>query len=96
VPVNTLAHGDVHRLQELAGDWSHAHPASWSAMLAYLAAKVLSSAPNDAELLRVQREALVPLELRLLDGATAAPTMPGQLTTLVLGALEAHQTRRGC
>jgi hypothetical protein len=94
LPVNQLAHADAARLRDITGDWRYAHPASWTAMLAYLAGQVLVAAPTSAELLRLQREALVPLELQLLDDPAGRPTTPGQLASVVMGVLQSHRIHR--
>jgi hypothetical protein len=89
-PVNCLAHSDIEQLGHIAADRSHDHPGSWSAILAYLATDLLAAAPSPAELRRVQREALIPLELRIFEGTIPPPKTPGQLAKLVGETLDTH------
>ena len=90
--IGALAHGDREELQKLAGAGISSHPASatWDAVLAYLAGEVLGAAPNDPALVQVQRQVLIPLELKLLGAGVRGPSNPRELVTLVLAALDAH------
>ncbi len=90
--VGVLAHGDRQELQKLAGGGISSHPASatWDAVLAHLASEVLDAAPSGPTLVRVQRQVLIPLELKLLGAGVRGPSNPRELVTLVLAALDAH------
>jgi hypothetical protein len=90
VVVNALAHSDRSTLEQLREPRgvTDSRPGGYNATVAFLAAEVLSFAAGDAELLRVQRDVLVPLELRLLGRQIPAPTTIGELAILVVEALE--------
>jgi len=94
VAINALAHSDSERLASMAGDWYRAPCGAWAATLGYLASQLLTLAPSDAELLELQREVLVPLELRLLDDPGAAPSTPGRMVALVMGAVRDRRIHR--
>lgn len=89
--VSVLAHGERHHLRRLCNVSSTTHPGSWAATLGYLATELLAMAPDDATLLRIQRQVLVPLELRLLGGEIPPPSTPARLATLVVHALAERQ-----
>ncbi len=90
--VGALAHGERAELQKLAGATLSSHPtrATWDAALAYLAGEVLDAAPTDRALVQVQRQVLIPLELKLLGAGVRGPSNPRELATLVLASLDAH------
>lgn len=87
-PVNALAHSDRRRLYELAHCRAADHPGSWCAAVARLAELMLDSIDDDTQLARLQREALVPLELGLLDRSVPAPRTPSRLAVLVSDTIE--------
>ena len=90
--IGALAHGDRQELQKLAGGGITSHPtsATWDAILAYLAGEVLDTAPSDPALVQVQRQVLIPLELKLLGASVQGPSNPRELATIVLASLDAH------
>ena len=90
--VGALAHGERAELQKLAGATLSSHPASatWDAVLAYLAGEVLDAAPTERALVQVQRQVLIPLELKLLGAGVLGPSNPKELATLVLASLDGH------
>lgn len=77
--VSALAHCDRDRLLELQSGDPSLRSRRWSAVLAYLATELAIHAPTDADLVRIQREVLVPLELDLLDPVTMWIGSPTQL-----------------
>lgn len=87
--VNRLAHSTFADYQRLVALRNDAHPGSWTATAGYLAVEVLGAAGDPGELLALQREVLVPLELRLLAGQVTAPT-PARLAALVTRDLKGH------
>lgn len=92
VPLNTLAHADIQRLQEVAAR-RNVNSGGWAATVGYLAVEILAETADEADLLRIQREQLIPLELWLL-GDIGAPTTPGQLARLVTGTLDPRYEHR--
>jgi hypothetical protein len=91
--VGALAHGDRAELQKLARTGISSHPtsATWDAALAYVAGEVLEAAPSDRALVQVQRQVLIPLELKLLGAGGRGQPNPRELVTLVLASLDAHR-----
>lgn len=62
--------------------------------MAYLAIELLAVGQREPEeIALIQRTVLVPLELALLNGGLRAPTTPGELVALVIGALGRAPTR---
>lgn len=94
-PVNALAHSDRRRLIELTHSRAAGHPGSWCAAVGGLAELMLDSiGDDDAQLRRLQREALVPLELGLLDRSVPAPRTPSRLAALVSDTIEDYRIHR--
>lgn len=99
--VNRLAHATVGQLEEYATASAPAHfqdeAAVWELLNSFLSQEVLARAGDDARLEILQREILVPTELRLAEKwwATVAPV---DLATAVLVALHnfsiAHEDPR--
>jgi hypothetical protein len=81
--VNVLAHATPVRLRQLVAIGHYAHPSSWDCTLGASAAELVTAGCTPVGILRLQREALVPLELDLLAGRTASPSKPSQLTVLI-------------
>lgn len=81
--VNQLAHATPVRLRQLVTIGHYGHPSSWDCALGASAAELVTAGGSPAGILRLQREALVPLELDLLGGRAAAPAKPSQLTVMV-------------
>jgi len=85
--LNAVAHGRPERVRELAA----ARPPipgsrmSWYQSRAKVAETLVEkSGDDDAELTRLQRDALVPLELALIGEANVTPEMLAQLGLLAL------------
>jgi hypothetical protein len=89
-----LAHSDRDGLQKLAcaRTASLSTRPTWDAVIAYLAGEVLTTAPGDEALVKIQRQVLIPLELKLLGNGIREPTKPRELVTLVLAVLGSHQS----
>jgi len=89
-----LAHRDHEGLLRLRTQAMARHPASWEATLGYLPTELLAHAPSERALLQVQREALIPLQLRLLnrDSFNSETATPTSLASLVLEALHRHRS----
>ncbi len=91
VRVNPLAHGsatDLIGLSSVAGDrllgWD------WASVIGQLAAEILAAVGDDpARLQELQRDVLIPLELRLADDAVVV-MHPAQLAQVVSRELESH------
>ena len=86
--VNQLAHATPVRLRQLVTIGHYAHPSSWDCALGASAAEVVTAGASPAGILRLQREALLPLELDLLAGTAAPPAKPSQLTVLIRRILQ--------
>ena len=80
--LNQVAHGDVDSLREAAARPSGSTPWRSDDIQAVLARAVLAAGPLD-DLSRVQREILVPLELRVM----AAVMSPRRVVELAVAAL---------
>lgn len=93
-PLNTLAHGDLGRLQSLAREDEDGHRGPLASTLAYLATEVLLAAPGEDELVELQRDALVPVELGVLDDTVAAPRTAAELAGLVMRSLDSYRAHR--
>jgi hypothetical protein len=78
--LNPIAHGDLEQVRALS---ALANPRSGPERLQIAVARAVLNAVPPGELARVQREVLVPLELRLMD----APASPRQVLELVTNAL---------
>ncbi len=87
VPVNALAHCEPELLQDLAAARHADDPGGWDAMLAYLASEILATSRTIDEVARIQREALVPLELALLSREIQPPHSPAQLAHLIRSSI---------
>lgn len=85
--VSILGHCTRGELHRIASPAASPDPHGWSGAVAYLAEKILSQSYDDAELVRLQRSTLIPLELDLLGGKLRAPRTPADLYGLVSGVL---------
>lgn len=94
VMMSRIAHADLSRMAATAAGRPAADPGSWQAGVAYLASEILSLAADEESLRRLQREALLPLELDLLRGAVAQPVSTSAFIDLVCGALQDYRVRR--
>jgi hypothetical protein len=91
--VNHLAHADRDRLEEwerARQRWNAHLQAPWGDAAAFLASEVLRCCGTAAELRRVQRSALVPLELDLLRYRGPLPG-PEALARVALARLQRQQ-----
>jgi hypothetical protein len=86
VIINTLAHSEAVRLRAVADDQT-AHDGSWQAIASYLAVELLHNSTDTHELARIQRDVLVPLELRLLNRTIPSPRTPAELAALVTSGI---------
>jgi len=68
-----------------------ATPAAGAPTLAQLASMILDSVGDDAQLARLQRQALIPLELGLLDRSVPAPRTPSRLAKLVSDTIDDYR-----
>ena len=95
--IGSLAHSDWEQMQILACDAGRTHcdPGGWRAALAFLADVLLSTARTQQMLLQVQRQVLIPLELRLLGGETLPLRAPADFVALVTSALGGHLSEDG-
>jgi hypothetical protein len=87
---NLLAHGSVEQLRSpgtsFAVNWADVLE-PWLKARAYLAGEVLETAHRYGPVLRVQRRALIPLELKLASRSRPVVVGPSEWVTMVLGAL---------
>ena len=83
-----LAHSSRLDLMRLAHPAANPDPSGWSGTVARLAVELLECSCDEPSLLRLQRSALVPLELNLLGGMVSPPCSPADLFQMVTGALE--------
>ncbi len=95
VAVNALAHSDLFHLRALARDRTHLARDTWGEWFTRLAAEIVEMAPTEDELVKVQREILVPLELQLLDDRVAMPSTPDHLLAVIGEALGNRRLRSG-
>jgi hypothetical protein len=86
--ISLLGHATLEDLVRLGAPGHGADPFGWSGTVARLARDLLRMAGDEATLLRLQRRALIPLELRLLAGELSPPASPADLFNLVNGYLE--------
>ncbi len=85
--INRLAHGSWEDISSLAqGRWRAMRV--WEGATTFLAGEIRTCARTPEGLLRVQRSALIPLELDVLDGQVAAPNTPLELVSMVRGELD--------
>lgn len=94
--MNLLAHGaveDLRRASALIGGSGRAQ--QWMAARAYLAGEVLGLVDQGlCPLDELQREVLIPLELRLADGPLVTRPLPGETVAAVLAELDAQRRTR--
>ena len=83
-----LGHASRPDLSRLCRPAPDRDPLGWSATVARLAAELLALTWDELSLVRLQRRALIPLELNLLGGLVSPPCDPGDLWEMVTGALE--------
>lgn len=85
--LNPIAHGSPERVRRLAGmsvPVLH-HKLTWHQCRARIAAALVGKCwDDDNDLTRLQRDALVPLELALIDEVDVTPQMLVQLSLLAL------------
>jgi hypothetical protein len=81
--IAALGHARREDLCSLAARDFHPDPAHWGAALALLASATVELAEDDTALLRLQRAALIPLELSLLGREVPSPTTPIGIIHLV-------------
>jgi hypothetical protein len=87
--LNTLAHGDRALLRQIADGPALERGQTWDGALRYLAGAVIAVAgPGECGLMALQRAVLVPLELRVLGGATKPPVSAAELVRVVLHELD--------
>ena len=84
--LNAVAHGSADRIRRMASLSLPLHrDMSWYQCRARVAAALVAkSGDDDRELARLQNDALVPLELALIDEADVTPLMLIQLSVLAL------------
>jgi hypothetical protein len=85
--VGTLGHASLADLKRLEAAVGRRDPNPWRRVVAFLASETLGSAADEDALIRLQRNVLVPLELRLLGGEVPSPTTALGIVTLVRRAL---------
>lgn len=93
VLMSRIAHADLARLVTTAAGRRTTDPGSWQAGVAYLATEILVLAPDADALARLQRDALIPLELDLLRGAIPEPPTTRRFVALVSEALQDYKVR---
>lgn len=85
--LNPVAHGSPERVRQLAALAlpTNRHQMTWHECRSRIAAALVGKCrDDDAELTRLQRDALVPLELALIDEVEVTPQMLIQLSLLAL------------
>ena len=83
-----LGHGTRLDLMKLAHPAASPNPAGWSGTVARLAGQLLMLSWVDESLTRLQRQALIPMELELLGGHRTPPSSPTELHEMVTESLE--------
>ncbi|MHB1928970.1 MAG: hypothetical protein ACYDEN_09155 [Acidimicrobiales bacterium] len=91
VLMSRIAHADLPRIVAAAAGRRSADPVGWQAGVAYLAKEMLVLAPDAEALVRLQRDALIPLELDLLSGPVPAPATTRAFVDLVSGVLHDYR-----
>jgi hypothetical protein len=86
--VGVLGHCSRGELERVAAPSALPDPGGWSGAVAYLAEQMLAQTTGEADLVRLQRRSLVPLELDLLGGKLRPPRTPTDLYALIIGALQ--------
>jgi hypothetical protein len=81
--VSLLAHATRADLCRLSAPIAEHDPAGWSGTIARLAGELVDRSYDEASLLRLQRDCLIPIELRLLGGTTPPPSTPAELYSMV-------------
>jgi hypothetical protein len=84
--INRLAHGSATDIAALAAERARRRDPGWRRARAMLAQDLLDAAATHGPLERIQRDVLVPLELRLAESPVLV-TSPGHLVTRMLAAL---------
>jgi len=94
--MNVLAHGALEDLRRVsAGVGAGGRAEQWMAARAYLAGEVLGLVDQGVCTLdELQRDVLIPLELRLVGGALATQPVPGETVSAVLTELDARRRSR--
>ena len=88
--ISVLAHSSRARLVRISDAALTIHPGSWAATVGSLASELLDATASRPVLVVLQRQALVPMELRLMAGAMPEPGTPAELRSLVRDALGQH------
>lgn len=82
VRLNELGHGDWEHITTLAAGADGSPVRSWDGAVRFLAGELVNLARDPASLVKLQRSAVIPLELALLSGDPEPPT-PTELVQLV-------------
>jgi hypothetical protein len=90
--VSALGHADWDELHRVAAGRRGFDNSLWLPAVAFLASEIIAMAGNSEGLLRIQREALIPLELALLGDEVQLPPTLGDFVNLVTKAI--HTPRR--
>lgn len=80
--ISRLAHTGWEELDVLARSEPR-HAATWEGAGLYLAVELRGGAKSAEELVRLQRDQLIPLELEMLAGHLDPPTTPAELVRMV-------------
>lgn len=86
--VALLGHASRKDLLRLASPLAAPDPAGWSGTVARLARDLLGMTDGEPGLIRLQRRALIPLELCLLGGQLNPPASPTELFMMVNSSIE--------
>jgi hypothetical protein len=81
VRISQLAHANWRDLEQLAK--IRAFDASWEGATSYLASAIRAQTGSPSALLALQRNALRPLELRMLADCTLPPATPSELVAVI-------------
>ena len=94
VRVNQLAHAGWADLACLADSPPGRDCSGWNGAIMFLAEELRITAGTPEGLRALQQEALIPLELDLLDGRTCAPRSPMELVDMIRTELARVRRRR--
>jgi hypothetical protein len=88
--VSSLAHCGRDDLLKIRAACPLGYPARWEGPVQYLAGRLLAVTRTGPDLVRLQRQVLIPLELQLLGDEIRRPSTPAHLVTMVMAALDRY------
>jgi len=88
--INQLAHGSWEDLRDLSQK-RHRWLRLWEGASTFLSAEMIACTGTPERLLALQRSALIPLELDVLDGRVEPPSSPLKLISMVGAAIDGYR-----